>query len=165
MFYMRAFPWWLRQQSACNAGNLGSIPGLGRSPGGGNTTHSCILAWEIPWIEEPGGLQSMVLQRIRYNSVIKRQQSFESDSHHQPVERCQVITPPISASLCSPARAGSWSCLQHNVGLKTPECPGCVLDNATFKNASLYVQTKGLVSIKIDICLLEREKARASDAR
>ena len=28
-----------------------SIPGLGRSPGGGNATHSSILAWEIPWTE------------------------------------------------------------------------------------------------------------------
>ena len=27
-------------------------------------THSSILAWEIPWTEEPGGLQSMVLQRV-----------------------------------------------------------------------------------------------------
>ena len=44
-----------------NAGDIrdvGSIPGLGRSPGGGNATHSCILAWIIPWTEEPGGLQS-----------------------------------------------------------------------------------------------------------
>ena len=35
----------------------GSIPGSGRSPGGEVATHSSILAWEIPWIEEPGGLQ------------------------------------------------------------------------------------------------------------
>jgi len=42
--------------SACNAGDLGSIPGLGRSPGEGNGTHSSILAWRIPWMEEPGGL-------------------------------------------------------------------------------------------------------------
>ena len=28
-------------------------------------THSSILAWEIPWTEEPGGLQSMVSQRVR----------------------------------------------------------------------------------------------------
>ena len=27
-------------------------------------THSSILAWEIPWTEEPGGLQSMGLQRV-----------------------------------------------------------------------------------------------------
>ena len=28
------------------------------------TTHSSILAWEIPWTEEPGGLQSMELQEL-----------------------------------------------------------------------------------------------------
>ena len=31
-----------------NVGNLGSIPGLGRYPGGGQVTHSIILAWRIP---------------------------------------------------------------------------------------------------------------------
>ena len=30
-------------------------------------THSSLLAWRIPWIEEPGGLQSMGLQRVRHN--------------------------------------------------------------------------------------------------
>ena len=30
-------------------------------------THSSILAWRIPWAEEPGGLQSMELQRVRQN--------------------------------------------------------------------------------------------------
>ena len=30
-------------------------------------THSNILAWRIPWIEKPGGLQSMQLQRVGYN--------------------------------------------------------------------------------------------------
>ena len=30
-------------------------------------THSSILAWEIPWTEEPGGLQSRGSQRVRYN--------------------------------------------------------------------------------------------------
>ena len=29
--------------------------------------HSSILAWEIPWTEEPGGLQSMALQRVRHD--------------------------------------------------------------------------------------------------
>ena len=42
--------------SACNAGDLGSIAGSGRSPGEGNGTHSSILSWRIPWTEEPGGL-------------------------------------------------------------------------------------------------------------
>ena len=36
-----------------NAGYVGSIPGLGRSPGEGNGS---ILAWEIPWTEKPGRL-------------------------------------------------------------------------------------------------------------
>ena len=30
-------------------------------------THSSILAWEIPWTEEPGGLQSMGSRRVGYN--------------------------------------------------------------------------------------------------
>ena len=30
-------------------------------------THSCILAWRIPWTEEPGGLQSVGSQRVRHN--------------------------------------------------------------------------------------------------
>ena len=56
-------PRWLSgEESACQTGDLGSIPGAGRSSGEGNGNHSSILAWEIPWTEEPGGLQSMGLQ-------------------------------------------------------------------------------------------------------
>ena len=33
----------------------------------GMATHSSILAWRIPWIEEPGGLQSMRLHRVGHN--------------------------------------------------------------------------------------------------
>ena len=43
------------KESACNAGDLGSVPGLGRSPGEGVATHSSILAWRSPWTEKPGG--------------------------------------------------------------------------------------------------------------
>ena len=46
-----------------NVGDVGSIPGLRRSAGGEVATHSRILAWEIPWTEEPGRLQSLGLQR------------------------------------------------------------------------------------------------------
>ena len=41
-------------------GDLGLIPGSGRSPG--EATHSSTLAWKIPWMEEAGRLQSMGLQ-------------------------------------------------------------------------------------------------------
>ena len=36
-------------------------------------TPSSILAWEIPWTEEPGGLQSMGLQKVGHNLVTKQQ--------------------------------------------------------------------------------------------
>ena len=39
------------KESACNVGDPGSIPELGRSPGEGNETHSSILAWRVPWTE------------------------------------------------------------------------------------------------------------------
>ena len=42
------------KESACNGGDPGSILGSERSPGGGNATHSSILAWKISWTEEPG---------------------------------------------------------------------------------------------------------------
>ena len=51
------------EDSACNAGDPGSIPGSGRSPGEGKGKHSSILTWKIPWTEEPSGLQFMGLQR------------------------------------------------------------------------------------------------------
>ena len=54
------------QETTCSPGDPGLLPGSERSPGEGNATHSTILAWEIPWTEEPGGLQSMGLQRVRH---------------------------------------------------------------------------------------------------
>ena len=53
--------------SAGDARDLGSIPGSGRSPGGGNGNPLQYLAWEIPRTEEPGGLQSMGSQRVEHN--------------------------------------------------------------------------------------------------
>ena len=50
-----------------DAGHLGSISGSGRFPGGGNGNHFSILAWRIPWTEEPGRLQSMGSQRVTYD--------------------------------------------------------------------------------------------------
>ena len=53
--------------SAWNAGDPGSIPGLGRSPEKEMATHSSTLAWKIPWREEPGKLQSMGSQRFGHD--------------------------------------------------------------------------------------------------
>ena len=49
-------------------GDKGLIPGWGSSLKKGMATHSSILAWEIPWTEEPGGLQSDTTQRL-YNNI------------------------------------------------------------------------------------------------
>ena len=43
------------EESTCNVGGLGSIPGLGRSLGKGKATHSSILAWRIPRLYSPWG--------------------------------------------------------------------------------------------------------------
>ena len=47
------------QRIGRRAGDMGSILGSARSPGGGNGNPSGILAWRIPCTEEPGGLQSI----------------------------------------------------------------------------------------------------------
>ena len=55
-----------------NAGDTGdvvSIPGLEIFPGGGNGTHSSILAWKIPWEEDSGGLHSILLLLSRFSRV------------------------------------------------------------------------------------------------
>ena len=63
------------KNSPANAGDASSIPGLGRSQGEEMATHSSILAWEILWTEEPGGLQSKGSQRVRHHLGTKQQQS------------------------------------------------------------------------------------------
>ena len=55
------------EASAYNAGDPGSIPGLGRSPGEGNGNPLQYLAWKIPGTEESGGLQSMGSQRVEHD--------------------------------------------------------------------------------------------------
>ena len=50
-----------------NPGDVGLIPGLWRSPGAGNGNLLQYFAWKIPWTEEPGGLQSMALQRLGHD--------------------------------------------------------------------------------------------------
>ena len=52
-----------------NAGDIrdvSSISGLEDALEEGMATHSSILAWRIPWTEEPGGLQSIESQRFRH---------------------------------------------------------------------------------------------------
>ena len=50
------------KESACNAGDPGSLPGSENPLEKEMATHSSLRACEIPWTEEPGGLQSTGLQ-------------------------------------------------------------------------------------------------------
>ena len=59
------------KESACNGGDTGDmdlIPGSGRCPGEGLARIvSSILAWKLSQTEEPGGLQSIGLQKVRHD--------------------------------------------------------------------------------------------------
>ena len=60
------------KESTCNAGDAGDaglIPQLRRSLEEGMTTHTSILAWRIPWTEEPGELQSIGSQSLKQLSM------------------------------------------------------------------------------------------------
>ena len=53
----------LTVKSACNAGDLGQEDPVEK----GKAMHFSVLAWRIPWTEEPGGLQSMGPQRVGHD--------------------------------------------------------------------------------------------------
>ena len=54
------------EESACSAGDPGSISGLKDPLEDEMATHSSILTWEVPWTEKPGGLQSLGSERVRH---------------------------------------------------------------------------------------------------
>ena len=61
---------------AGDTGDVSSFPGWGRPPGGGNGNHCSILAWEIPWTEEPGGLQSTGWRRVGHDRLTEPARHF-----------------------------------------------------------------------------------------
>ena len=70
MYYARASRWLSSQESACiagAAGDVGLILGWEDPLEKEMATHSSILAWRIPWAEEPGRLQSIELQRVGHD--------------------------------------------------------------------------------------------------
>ena len=58
------------KESTCNVGDLGLIPGLGRSPREGKATHSSILALRIPWTASSMGSKSWTrLSDLHFTSL------------------------------------------------------------------------------------------------
>ena len=99
--------WWLSQQSACNAGDLGSIPGPGRSLGEGNGNpfwYSCLEnsmdrgAWRAthPW----GRKELDMTEQLTLSNQMK--------AHRRCQWKCpHIMQPPSSCSSCIPASSTS----------------------------------------------------------
>ena len=67
-------PRWLSgKETTCHAGDVGLIPELGRSPREGNCNAHQSFSLKIPWTGEPGGLQSVGLQRVGNDLATKQQ--------------------------------------------------------------------------------------------
>ena len=70
------------KESPCDAGDTrdpGLIPGSGISPGEGNSNPLQHLAWEIPWTEDPGGLQSKVQRVTKSQTGLSMDTSWSFD--------------------------------------------------------------------------------------
>ena len=65
---------------SADAGDVGLIPGLERSPGGGNGNPLQQSCWEIPWTEERDGLQSMGSQRVRQALLTGHTHTFHNNN-------------------------------------------------------------------------------------
>ena len=64
---VNGLPWWLSgKESTCRAGDTGDL-GWEDSLEEGMATYSSILTWRVPWTKEPGGLQSIRLQRVGHD--------------------------------------------------------------------------------------------------
>ena len=74
-----------------NVGDVDLIPGPARFPEEGNGNHSSILAWEIPWTEESGGLHSVGSQRVGHDSVTKQQQLVSSQNEYLLIQNRKIF--------------------------------------------------------------------------
>ena len=87
-----------------NARAVGSMAGSGRSLEKETATHSNILAWKLPWVEEPGGLQSMGPQRVRYNWATCQLRELRLRDHAQTKEQIRERTRELSKDYLSSKR-------------------------------------------------------------
>ena len=75
------------EESACNAADLGLIPGLGRSPGGGHGNPPVLFLGESPWTEEPGWLQVHRVTKSR-----TQLSDLARHSRYHNVQRAVIVT-------------------------------------------------------------------------
>ena len=115
-----------------SAGDPGSIPGSGRFPGEGNGYPLQYSRWEIPWTEEPRGLQSMGSQRARHDWVTEH-------THRSP----QRVPNPVS--LLSIQKGWTRRCVQGKYHVKMAEKGWCNQSHRTPKTACKPLKARGEV--------------------
>ena len=105
------------KEFACNAGDLGSTPRLGRFPQRRKWQPTPVfLPREFPWTEEPGGLQSMGSQRVGHDWGTQHRHSWEKPwelpglhSHSGLPHTANLLNGLIKPSVASEA-TGTWGC-------------------------------------------------------
>ena len=103
------------KESACQckrARDVHSIPGSGNPPGGGNS-NPLRYSWTIPWTEEPGGLQSRELQRVRDDWSTEH--SHTSGKHH-PRKNSKMLH--FSGDTCGRNKQNTYSLVMSAKGGK-----------------------------------------------
>ena len=78
---------------------MGLIPGSERSPGGGSGNPLQYSYWETPWIEEPGGLQSMGSPRVRHDLATECTRSLTGEKDWGQEEEA-IINTRVSTYYC-----------------------------------------------------------------
>ena len=73
-----------------NTGDLDLIPESGRSLEKEMAIHTSILAWEIPWIEEPGGLQSTGLHKSHITQQLNNNTS-EDQGNKESLPKSEIL--------------------------------------------------------------------------
>ena len=124
------------KESACNVGDMGSILGSGKSAGEGMAIHSSILAWRIPWTEEPGRLQPMGLQRVGHDWAINTNTDWKGKRNVQARERAETRVARRfysgAGGLPWTLSPHKWPCVYHKIpvprrqtlaGLASVICP------------------------------------------
>ena len=126
------------KESTCNVGDLGSIPDWEDPLEEGMATHSSILAWRIPWTEEPGGLQpirSRTVGQDRAHAESKRLKSLLDFPvlFHQRVPNCSFCRCSLHlftkgvGGLCFPVSVlpqGWWEAVNISNGFCSFQTPG-----------------------------------------
>ena len=112
------------------------------------TTHSSILAWEMPWTEEPGRLQSMGSQRVRHDLVTKQHQYNQVLQDWERVYNCSRIISRVIRAGTRPLIKGYR--LYHHPNKKKKvwfpigPCPGLSFDSLE-KIAAGWIEKKRFI--------------------